>query len=87
MNAQWHPHLESLGNKRDHGLRNVQGSEPEKVEILNDDLSVSIADGGDGYIKASEAGAVSYTVAGVDADATATVTFSGILKSTLWASK
>jgi hypothetical protein len=29
---------------RDHGLRNVQGSEPEKVEILNDDLSVNTAE-------------------------------------------
>jgi hypothetical protein len=44
VNAQWHHHLESLGNKRDHGLRNVQGSEPEKVEILNDDLWVNTAE-------------------------------------------
>ena len=33
-------------------------------------------DDGDGFIDDGEQGAVSYTVAGVDADATATVTFS-----------
>ena len=43
--------------------------------------TVTIIDG-DGYVSASEAGSVSYTVAGVDMDATATVTFSGLDKVT-----
>jgi hypothetical protein len=39
------------------------------------DLALAINDG-DGFISAAEAATVSYTIAGVDADATATVTFS-----------
>src|SRR5207249_4977500 len=39
------------------------------------DLAVAINDG-DGFVNATEAGVVSYTVSGLDADATATVTFS-----------
>ena len=39
-------------------------------------LSVTIDDGGDGFISASEAGAVAFTVAGVDSDAFEVVTFS-----------
>ena len=38
-------------------------------------LSIIIGDGGDGFINASEVGAVAFTVAGVDSDATEVVSF------------